>query len=527
MTETIREQALVEDLCMACRVGDIENVDKLLSMGANVNKVDKFDNTALYLASLCGHEPIVKLLLQRGAVCDTDKYEGARCVYGALTDKIRKMLISYDISKAVDTNLPFASHFRSLFLSRDLLSEDLVIQLGDNSSAIERCHRFMLSARNAYFRQKLTTTWKHANYLELNEEFPDELALRCIIDHIYLIQDSSKFGRVNKEKLLEYAKWFQLHEFASEIEEYLKISDIKERSKFMNELQVKVFEDARIDFKLLVDRGIIANKLEMPIDQKITVDQIKELQYETSTFPDIVIYIEDEYQGKTVYFPVHRSVLVRVEYFKVMFGSSFSESQYFEINQVLDIVDRATLIPVINLPVSSIEVAEIIIKYLYFDHTDIPEEFAIDVLFAGDLLLSDRLKTMAAVTITRSDQQNSYGYDLYDILRAGWQTRVDRLEHYAARLIADDIDKFLVDPRFREIVDESSKRIEKRQETDTIELIDDIRFYLAKKWKIDFDGLFEGETESADFLAKLPGFENYQTDLDKIEILLEDLQLEA
>lgn len=102
------------ELCYACRIGDTDNVDRLASTGVNLNSVDEFDNSPLFLASLCGHEEVVKLLLKRGAVCDRDRYEGARCVYGALTDSIRDILLKYDISKAVDVNQPFVMHISSL-----------------------------------------------------------------------------------------------------------------------------------------------------------------------------------------------------------------------------------------------------------------------------------------------------------------------------------------------------------------------------------------------------------------------------
>lgn len=71
-----------EELCFACRIGDLPNVDRLIAAGVNLNAVDKFDNSPLFLASLCGHEEVVRLLLKSGAICDRDRYEGARCIYG-------------------------------------------------------------------------------------------------------------------------------------------------------------------------------------------------------------------------------------------------------------------------------------------------------------------------------------------------------------------------------------------------------------------------------------------------------------
>lgn len=414
--------------------------------------MDRFDYTPLFLSSLCGHEPIVRLLLQRGAICDTDKYEGARCIYGALTDRIRNLLISYDISKAVDTNLPFASHLRSLFGGTALLTEDIVFEIENTKLKL---HRFLLSSRSEYFRQKLALSWNEKELVSLTEQ-SDFDAFSTVVDYIYLRHDPKKFDNVDKKVLLSYGKKIKLPQFVEIIEELITIgNEAKAKAKLMNEFQMRMFESARNDFKKLVKDGIIGKKVTSGLTDKLDISQILELQ-NSSAYPDIILSVEES-DGVTHY-PVHRSILIRDEYFKVMFSSSFSESQVYEVSDTHDIIDRKIPIPIIHLPVNSAIVAEIIIKFFYYDHADIPLEHAVDVLFAGDLLLNERLKTMAAVTITTSDTIPE-GYDLYDILRAGWETRVDRLEHYVARVIANDLDKFMKDPEFSSIVLEVSSYI--------------------------------------------------------------------
>ncbi|CAM9017443.1 unnamed protein product [Wickerhamomyces anomalus] len=446
-TEKMADDKVFNDLLLACRLGDIESVDKLLSTGVNV--VDKFDYTPLFLSSLCGHEPIVRLLLQRGAICDTDKYEGARCIYGALTDRIRNLLISYDISKAVYSNLPFASHLRSLLGGSTLLTEDIVFEIENTRLKL---HRFLLSSRSEYFREKLENSWRDKEMVSLTQQ-SDYDAFSVVVDYIYLHHDPKKFENVDNKLLLAYGKKIKLPQFVKIIEELIEIgNDSKAKAKLMNEFQMRMFESARDNFKKLVENGIIGQKVTIDSNDKINEEQIKRFQ-NSNAYPDIILSVEE--LGETTYYPVHRSILIRDEYFKVMFSSSFSESQVYEVSEKYDIIDRSVTIPIIHLPVSSTAVAEIIIKFLYYDHADIPLEHAIDVLFAGDLLLNERLKTMAAVTLTTSEKIPE-GYDLFDILRAGWETRVDRLEHYVARVIANDLDKFMKDPDFSSIVLEVS-----------------------------------------------------------------------
>lgn len=50
-----------------------------------------------YYACLCGHIDTVQYLLANGARCEANTFDGERCLYGALTDQIRRMLLNYKI----------------------------------------------------------------------------------------------------------------------------------------------------------------------------------------------------------------------------------------------------------------------------------------------------------------------------------------------------------------------------------------------------------------------------------------------
>lgn len=64
-----------------------------------MNLRDKWDSTPLYYACLCGHLEIVEFLLENGARCEANTFDGERCLYGALTDQIRNILKNYKINK--------------------------------------------------------------------------------------------------------------------------------------------------------------------------------------------------------------------------------------------------------------------------------------------------------------------------------------------------------------------------------------------------------------------------------------------
>ncbi|KAI5291944.1 hypothetical protein KEM55_008218 [Ascosphaera atra] len=148
------------------------------------------------------------------------------------------------------------------------------------------------------------------------------------------------------------------------------------------------------------------------------------------------------------------------------------------------------------------DVLEAVLCYLYTDKADFPLAIAVDVLWTADLMMIERLKNKAAVVISalgngsmKRDDGKEGGatapedeeIDVYSIIHAGWATRVQRLEQFAARYLAYRLESHIDLPEFRDLVIESAERIKGRQETDTIELIDDIRYYLNERFRLRFD----------------------------------------
>lgn len=180
---------------------------------------------------------------------------------------------------------------------------------------------------------------------------------------------------------------------------------------------------------------------------------------------------------KSILFPTHRAVLLRSEYFLAMFSSAFREAQNTEHLQIVTID-------------CSPQVLEIVLRFLYTEKTEFPLELAIDVLFAADLLLIERLKMKAAVLVStlgngsisqipaRMDTSTSTlaeqePLDIYEVIRAGWLTRVPRLEEFGARYLAYRLESYIDEMEFSDLVRESASRIKGRQDTDTIELLDE------------------------------------------------------
>ena len=79
--------------------------------------------------------------------------------------------------------------------------------------------------------------------------------------------------------------------------------------------------------------------------------------------------------------------------------------------------------------------------------------------------------------------QDKLDCNAYDLIRASWQTRCDKLEQ-CDKMIAYNLSEIfnleIERQKLSDLIKESAERIKERQDTDTIELVDDVRYYLTK-----------------------------------------------
>jgi ankyrin repeat/BTB/POZ domain-containing protein 1 len=180
---------------------------------------------------------------------------------------------------------------------------------------------------------------------------------------------------------------------------------------------------------------------------------------------------------RSTLFPVHKAMLLRSEYFQTMFSSSFREAQTTKFLQIIKVDVSPTVL-------------EIVLDFLYTEKADIPIQLALDVLYAADMLFIEKLKTKATVVIstigsgTTFDRTHEHAEGLegeaveelinvYDVIHAAWFLKVQRLEEFIARYFAYRLEDYIDEEEFEGLIKESASRIEKRQETDSIELLDE------------------------------------------------------
>ncbi|KAI1959081.1 hypothetical protein LOZ58_004789 [Ophidiomyces ophidiicola] len=516
-----------KELCEACRRGDLKVCHEKIALGVNINGRDLFDCTPLILASLCGHYDVVRLLLESGALCERDTFQGERCLYNALNENIRNLLLKYDYSKATDPLQPYAAHITSLLTREHPRTSDIVVTSADESFHL---HKFILSARSPYFRKKLLN-FPNVSTSQLPITLPPQ-AFSAGIRYLYFGDTPRELRSGPGTGFSESEVLAGIDKIATQLGLHTLMDTITDSGDRRLARQRRVDESAkgRDDMEIWFQENVLKHKIVTDTD---SIDRVK-WSRDNMVFADVLLQADEDatdaveqteisHDGstlgripigpklqarKSVLYPVHRAMLLRSEFFLAMFSSGFREAQMSEHLQVIS-VDCAP------------DVLEIVLTFLYTEKANFPLNVAIDVLYAADLLMIERLKNKAALIIsslgsgnTKSQESNLlngapaadqlsadmvYGLalseaeedeepvDIYEIMRAGWFTRVQRLEEFAARYLANRLEKHIDRPEFEQLVLESAARIEKRHKTDTIELIDDIRYYLDDRFRMRFE----------------------------------------
>ena len=464
-------------------------------------------------ASLCGHYEVVQLLLESGALCERDTFQGERCLYNALNDRIRNLLLSYDYSKSTDPLQPFASHISSL-LARDSPETSDILVTGAGETF--HLHKFILSARSPYFSKKLaatpeTVSWKlppaippqafeiAIRYLYLGEVpndvgggpgtgFSEDEVLEGIDKLSRHLEIRSLWAGIlegNDRRLARQRRTDEVEKGRDQIQSWFEQSVLKHKVSTNTERADSVKWDR--DNSIFADVLLRADEpSETPESDATVAEDVSDKAYpgsEQQTLIPVGPLVQANHAPlpahkprRSCLFPVHKAMIIRSEFFLTMFSSGFREAQDTHHLQIISID-------------CSPEVLEVVLRFLYTEKSDFPLDLAIDVLFAADLLLIEKLKLKAAVVIStlgngsmtqiparvdvneKSTEQQEI--DIYDVIRAGWLTRVPRLEEFGARYFAYRLESYIDEEDFADLVRESAQRIKGRQETDTIELLDE------------------------------------------------------
>ncbi|RDA95377.1 hypothetical protein CP533_3500 [Ophiocordyceps camponoti-saundersi (nom. inval.)] len=521
------QSAEFKDFLAACRCGDLRRCQELINQGVNINGKDDFDYTPLIIASLCGHYELVQLLLDSGALAERNTFQGERCIYNALNDRIRNLLLRYDFSKSANPYVYWSAHLSSLLSRTKPATSDMCLAAGSRSFPL---HKFLLFARTPYFRAKFeaqpeTTSWKvdaavppEAVYIALRYLYLDEVPTD-------LVPPDGSSGSVSEDEvargLIKISKQLGVERLWDAVVACSDRRLIRQRYRdeeeralqqvgdfFRNRVlggKVVVDTDGVRDFRLGPDNSAFADVLLCADELPVSDDDDSDDDNGAAPLLNSQGIPIGPRPRKSVLYPCHKAMLIRSDYFSTMFSGDFVEAQT---------ADHLRVVAVDCSPA----VLELVLSFLYTESFQCPLEHALDLLYTADMLFLDSLKNKAAMIISTLgsdggsalvDRTHRVGDDaeekelinIYDVIHAAWTLRLQRLEEFAARYLAGRLEDYIDDAEFHELIRESAGRIRRREETDSIELLDDIRYYLSERFRLRFedaglDGIMSGDKDA-------------------------------
>lgn len=181
------------------------NMEKLVVLveqrDVDLNSRDQWDATPLYYACLCGHQEVVQYLIEQGARCESNTFDGERCLYAALTPAIKQLLKDANLinSKTMRRD-SFEEFLRHLMESAAAKQDSSLADIEFNIRGERVCaHKCLLFARNNFFAKKLFHEWNGKAKVRLNNARLVSMAFKAFIHYLYMgsmdvsVEDSADF----------------------------------------------------------------------------------------------------------------------------------------------------------------------------------------------------------------------------------------------------------------------------------------------------------------------------------------------
>uniref|UniRef100_A0A8C9U8K1 Ankyrin repeat and BTB/POZ domain-containing protein 1 n=1 Tax=Scleropages formosus TaxID=113540 RepID=A0A8C9U8K1_SCLFO len=428
------------DLFTSCRKGDISRVRYLVEQrDVELNVRDKWDSTPLYYACLCGHEELVQYLLANGAKCEANTFDGERCLYGALSDPIRRLLREYKRITAKAMQRDYYDQFLQRLLEQGYSSDVVFLVHGESFST----HRCVLSARSEYFMEMFETKWKGKNIIALKHPLINPAAFGSILQYFYTGRLDIDVSYVEDCKRL--AKQCKISDLIEELE-----SKCKQAYEFVSSKPgtcVKVLSlEPENNCQLQEDLAILAD-CALPAELRVAS------MYVVCLVP--------------VLCPAGCAFFCgRSDYFRALLEDHFSEGETLQSQPST---------PVLTLHNLSPDIFVRLLYYIYSDDTELSQENVYDVLCVADMYLLPGLKRLCGKLLAQTLNEDN----VLHIWRTAKLFRLSRLEDQCTEYMAKIIEKLVEVQEFADMIKEDARAVEARQETDSIPLVDDIRFHIT------------------------------------------------
>ncbi|XP_068454683.1 ankyrin repeat and BTB/POZ domain-containing protein 1 [Clinocottus analis] len=444
----------VYDLFSSCRKGDVCRVRYLVEQrDVALNVRDKWDSSPLYYACLCGHEELVQYLLANGAKCEANTFDGERCMYGSLSESVRRLLKDYKCISMRAMQRDDFNYFLHMLLEQGPHADVKFLVHGQ----IFPAHRCILSARSEYFTEMFQTKWNGKSLITLKHPLINPSAFGAILQYSYtgrmdidisLVEDCRRLAKQCRmaglmEELENKCK--QLYEFVSNKPGIcVKVLSLDPHRCQLQE-EMAQLADCALPTELRVGFG------ELPFNR---VDHFP-------TFPDICFRVDG------FNFLCHKAFFCgRSDYFKALLEDHFSEGGQLQSQPGT---------PVITLHNISHEIFTHVMYYIYTDDTELITDVVFDVLCVADMYLLPGLKRLCGKALTKTICEDNVVY----MWKMAKLFRLSRLEDNCTVFMARIIERLVEQDEFAEIIKEDAASVGERQETDSVPLVDEIRYHIT------------------------------------------------
>ncbi|XP_060078482.1 ankyrin repeat and BTB/POZ domain-containing protein 1-like [Ylistrum balloti] len=460
-----------KELFHACRTGDITKVQYLFEQKeVELNLTDKWDSSPLYYACLCGHEELVNYLLENGARCEANTFEGERCLYGALTDKIRNLLKCYNVISSKQLRRDLYEEFLRRLLE-DSAYSDVTFNVHGEMFPVHRC---ILAARCEYFATMFRTKWLGRRVITIKHSLVVPVAFKSILQYLYTGYMDTHVDNV--EDCLRLAKQCRLQGLMEEIDERIKKFQSFEMLKPGVTVTTITIEPTLHNTKLQEDLGrlgdlALPNELCSDIFQALGNIPFAGLE-DLPIYPDICFVVEEHK------FLCHKVFFCgRSDFFKALLVDHFGESNVSE--------DNLPLIPINEITTENFRQ---LMYYLYQDSCELTKETVVDMLKLADQYLLMGLKRLCANNISKYINTDT----VLQILVLARLFNLRRLADQCCEFMANNLQEVMELDDFAELVRQDAANLECREDTDTLEIIDDIRYNITN-YVQTFSDMMEAE----------------------------------
>ena len=111
------------------------------------------------------------------------------------------------------------------------------------------------------------------------------------------------------------------------------------------------------------------------------------------------------------------------------------------------------------------------VNFVYTNSCDVTEDLVAELLHTADIFLLPGLKKICGKVLARLLDTDT----VMDILKTARLFNLARLEDQATEFLARNIEVMMNDVELHKMIEEDAAVVQDRQETDSVQIIDDIR----------------------------------------------------